>query len=770
MIDVLERVALRFEREESPPQKLRKLEGFLVQYGLPLAEAVPLFAALLSLPLAAAYAPLTMSPEQQKQKTLHDFLTIFMRVAAQQPLLLVMEDLHWVDPSTLELLSLLVDQGPTARILVLLTCRPDFSPPWTGCSHLTQVTLPRLPRRQAVEMTGRVAHSKALPPEVVEQVVAKTDGVPLFVEELTKVVLESGLLQEREARYELTGPLPPLAIPAMLHDSLMARLDHLATVKGLAQLGATLGREFSYELLQAVSLWDEDTLQGGLHQLVAAEFLHQQGLPPQATYRFKHALIQDAAYQSLLRSTRQQYHQRIAQVLEVRFPETVETQPELLAHHYTEAGLAEHAIPYWQRAGQHASERSAHMEAISHLTKGLEMLTALPDIAERAQQELDLQIALGQALLATKGQAAPEVGHTYNRARGLCQQVGEASQLFRVLYGLCHFHIVRAELQTARALGEELLTLAQHIPDPIYLLGAHFMLGAIWHLLGEYPSAREHLEQSLTLYDPQQHHAHTFAFGWDLGVFCRAWAPHALWHLGYPDRALAISHEGLALAQGLSHPFSLAAALDYAAMFHQFRREPRAVHEQAEAAIALCTEQRFAYYLAWGRTMQGWAQVVQGQAEEGPAQMRHGLAALRATGAALRLPYYLALLAETCGQMGQVVEGLTLLVEALAQAYKAGESWMEAELHRLKGELLLSLSAGNHAEAEGCFHQALAIARRQHTKSSELRTAVSLARLWQRQGKCAEASELLAPIYGWFTEGLDTADLQEAKALLDELS
>ena len=369
-------------------------------------------------------------------------------------------------------------------------------------------------------------------------------------------------------------------------------------------------------------------MQGGLHQLVAAEFLYQQGLPPQATYRFKHALIQDAAYQSLLRSTRQQYHQRIAQVLEVRFSETVETQPELLAHHYTEAGLAEHAIPYWQRAGQHASERSAHMEAISHLTKGLEMLTALPDIAERAQQELDLQIALGQALLATKGQAAPEVGHTYNRARELCQQVGEASQLFRVLYGLCHFHIVRAELQTARALGEELLTLAQHIPDPIYLLGAHFMLGAIWHLLGEYPSAREHLEQSLTLYDPQQHHAHTFAFGWDLGVFCRAWAPHVLWYLGYPDQALAISHEGLALAQGLSHPFSLAAALDYAAMFHQFRREPRAVHEQAEAAIALCTEQRFAYYLAWGRTMQGWAQVVQGQAEEGPAQMRHGLARL----------------------------------------------------------------------------------------------------------------------------------------------
>ena len=364
MIDLLERVVLRFDREESPQQKLSKLEGLVVQYGLPLAEAVPLLAALLSLPLPADYAALPLSPEQQKQKTLQALLTMLLRIAAQQPVLFVMEDLHWVDPTTLELLSLLVDQGPTARILALFTFRPDFSPPWTGRSHLTQVTLPRLPRRQAVEMTGLVAHNKALPTEVVEQVVAKTDGVPLFVEELTKMVLESGLLQERAERYELTGSLPPLAIPTTLHDSLMARLDRLAAVKGLAQLGATLGREFSYDLLQAVAPWDEDTLQRGLHQLVAAEFLYQRGLPPQATYRFKHALIQDAAYQSLLRSTRQQHHQRIGQVLEARFPELCETQPELLAHHYTEAGLNAQAIPYWQRAGQRAVERSANLEAI----------------------------------------------------------------------------------------------------------------------------------------------------------------------------------------------------------------------------------------------------------------------------------------------------------------------------------------------------------------------------------------------------------------------
>jgi predicted ATPase len=346
MIELLERIALRFEREESPEQKRRKLEGFVVQYGLPLAETVPLFAALLSIPLGAEYAPLTFSPEQQKQKTLQAFLAIFLRIATQQPVLFIMEDLHGVDPTTLELLTLLVDQGPTARILALFTFRPDFSPPWTGRSHLTQVTLTRLPPRQAAEMTHGVAHGKALPPEVVEQVVAQTDGVPLFVEELTKMVLESGLLQEWAERYALAGPLPPLAIPATLHDSLMARLDRLAAVKALAQLGATLGREFSYELLHAVSLWDEDTLQRGLHQLVAAEFLYQRGLRPHATYLFKHALIQEAAYQSLLRSTRQQYHQRIARVLEAQFPETAETQPELLARHYTKAGLGEQAVRY----------------------------------------------------------------------------------------------------------------------------------------------------------------------------------------------------------------------------------------------------------------------------------------------------------------------------------------------------------------------------------------------------------------------------------------
>jgi predicted ATPase len=556
LIDLLERVALRFEQEESPQQKLRKLDGFLVQYGLPLTEAVPLFAALLSLPLTADYAPLTVSPEQQKQQTLHALLTIMRRIAAQQPMLFVMEDLHWVDPTTLEFLSLLVDQGPTARILALWTFRPDFSPPWTGRSHLTQVTLHRLPRRQAAEMTDRVAHGKALPPEVVEQVVAKTDGVPLFVEELTKMVLESGLLQEREDRYELTGPLPPLAIPATLHDSLMARLDRLAAVKGLAQLGATLGREFSYNLLQAVSLWDEETLQRGLHQLVEAEFLYQQGLPPQAMYVFKHALIQEAAYQSLLKSTRQQYHQRIAQVLEARFPETCETQPELLAHHYTEAGLVAQAIPYWQRAGQRAIERSANVEAISHLSKGLELLMTLPDTAERTQHELAFLTTLGPALMATKGYAAPEVVQAYTRARELCQQVGETPEHFLVLYNLWVFYVIRAEHQTTLELGEQCFQLAQRVQDATLLLMAHFMLGASWFYRGSPALACTHLEHMMALYDPEHHHVLAYHYGgFDPGIVGLIFYAWALWLRGYPVQARAHSAKALSLAQQLAHPY-----------------------------------------------------------------------------------------------------------------------------------------------------------------------------------------------------------------------
>jgi class 3 adenylate cyclase len=382
VIEHLQRL-LQWHRNETPEARLATLEQALQTVGLPLAEVIPLLAALLSLPVPEHYLPLVLSPQRQKQKTLEALVAWLLAETARQPVLAVWEDLHWADPSTLELLELLLDHVPTARLLLVLTSRPEFRPSWAPRSYVTQLTLTRLSRHQSEEMVVRVTGGKPVPAEVLAQVVAKTDGIPLFVEELVKTILEAGLVQEDAGRYVLTGPLPPLAIPATLQDALMARLDRLAVVKEMAQLGAVLGREFAYELLQAVAPLDEATLQQALARLVEAELLYQRGLPPQATYVFKHALIQDAAYQSLLKSTRQQFHQRIAQVLAQRFPETVETQPELLAHHYTEAGLIAQALPYWQQAGQHALGRSAYVEALSHLHKGLEVLRVLPDTMER---------------------------------------------------------------------------------------------------------------------------------------------------------------------------------------------------------------------------------------------------------------------------------------------------------------------------------------------------------------------------------------------------
>jgi TOMM system kinase/cyclase fusion protein len=771
VIDLLERVALRFEREESPAQKLRKLEGFVVQYGLPLGEAVPLFAALLSLPPGADYAPLALSPEQQKQQTLHALLTILLRIAAQQPVLFVMEDLHWVDPTTLELLSLLIDQGPTACVLVLLTCRPDFSPPWTGRSHLTQITLPRLPRSQAAEMIGRVAHRKALPAVVVGQVVAKTDGVPLFVEELTKMVLESGLLQEHEDRYELTGPLPPLAIPTTLHDSLMARLDRLAAVKALAQLGATLGREFAYGLLQAVSPWDEGTLQRGLQQLVAAEFLYQQGLPPQATYRFKHALIQDAAYQSLLKSTRQQHHQRIAQVLESRFPDIVETQPELLAHHYTEAGLSAQAIPYWQTAGQRAAQRSAHQEAVGHLTTGVEVLQTLPDTPERAHQDLRLHVALGVSLMAVKGRAAPEVERVYTRARALCQQVGDTPQLFPVLRGLYLFYLNRGQRQTAQDLAEQLLRQAERQPEVAPRMLGQYLLGLVLFQRGALEEAVRHFEQAIAAYNPQEHRELVHVYGIDPDVITRSLGALVLWLLGYPDRALAQCQEAWTLAQEVAHPLSQVLTQVWLACLHQFRQEAQAAHDRAADSIALAAQQGFsALFVAWATVPLGWALTRQGQWAAGMARLQEGSEAALAAGSEQWRSYYLTLCAEAAGAAGRPEDGRRLLAKAQEVMVRTDERFYEAELYRLSGMLHLAHSPAAQAEAEGYMRQALVIAHQQQAKSLELRAAMSLARLWQQQGKRTEARQLLAPIYGWFTEGFDTADLQGAQALLEELS
>ncbi len=767
----LQRV-LQFERDNMPQAKLAKLEQTLTRYHFPQADTLSLLAALLSLPHPENAPPLTLNPQQQKQKTQEALVAWLMEEAERHPVYCVWEDVHWVDPSTLELLGLLLDQAPTTRLLMLLTARPEFTPPWSSRTHLTPLSLARLPRTQAGEMIAKVTGGKPLPAEVQHQIISKTDGVPLFVEELTKMVLESGLLSETEGQYALTAPLPPLAIPTTLHDSLMARLDRLATVKEVAQMGATLGREFSYELIQAVSPLQETNLHQALTKLVEAEVLYQRGQPPHTHYVFKHALIQDAAYQSLLKSRRQQYHQQIAQVLVERFPEITDTQPELGAHHYTEAGLIDRAIPYWQQAGQRAIQRSANVEAIAHLTKGLEVLDTLPDTPERARQELTLQVALGAPLQATKGWAAPEMGKAYTRAQELCQQLGEVPQLFGVLWGSWQFYVVRGQYRKAHKLAEQLLSLAQREQNSAFFMQAHYSLGLTLIFLGEFVAARHHFEQSLGLYDPQEHHSHAFLYGYDPRAGGLAFAAWALSYLGYAAQASQKLSDAFLLSHELSHPFSLASVLAVALWIHQCRREAAASRERAEALIALCNEQGFALFLAWGTIIHGWALVEQGQVEEGIAQMHQGLTAHRATGAAMNDTLFLALLSEAYGKVGQTEEAWNMLTEALATVEQNEELHYEAELYRLKGMLTLQpqiQGSKSKVEAEGYYLKAIDIARKQQAKSLELRAVMSLSRLWQQQGKKNEAHQLLAEIYHWFTEGFDTKDLQEAKVLLAEL-
>jgi predicted ATPase len=582
------------------------------------------------------------------------------------------------------------------------------------------------------------------------------------------MLLASDLLRADAEHYVLTGPLSTMAIPETLQDSLMARLDQLATAKEVAQLGAVLGREFPYDMLRAVSSQDEATVRDGLARLVAAELLYQRGRPPRARYMFKHALIQDAAYASLLRSTRQQVHQQVAQLLETRFPEIVETQPELVARHYTEAGCTEQAVGYWQRAGQQASDRSAHLEAISHLTTGIELLKTLPETPEHTQQALALYLALGAALQIAKGFAAPEAEHAYTRARELCQQVGEIPEIVPVLYGLWRFYLGRAQFHRVREIGETLLRLAQRDHVPTHAVVAHLALGITSFCLGVLPAARQHLEEGIARYTPDQHHAPLFRIGHDPGVNCRGWAAMTLWLLGYPEQALARLHDALTLAHTLSHPFSLAYAQCWAALVNQLRRDAPAVHAQAEATVTLSTEQGFTLWAAWGTSLRGWALALRGQGEEGRAQVRQGIAAVRATGTALLIPYFCTVLADVCDHLGHTEDGLRALAEAHTLAEQHEDRWWEAEICRLRGVLLLRQPGT--PEAETWLQRALDVARRQEAKSLELRAAMSLSRLWQQQGKRQEAHDLLAPIYGWFTEGFDTADLQEAQALVEGLS
>jgi predicted ATPase/class 3 adenylate cyclase len=776
----LERAA-GLRREDTNEQRLDKLEAVLAQGINDLSDVVPLLADLLSIPLSDRYPALGLSPQKRREKTLHAQLAQIEGLSVRQPLLMIFEDVHWSDPSTQEALDLIVDRIASLRVLLIITFRPEFSPAWMGRPHVTLLRLSRLSPSQGAEVIARVTGGKALPKEIADQIVDRTDGVPLFIEELTKSVLESGLLQEAGDRYALSGPpavSTALEVPTTLHASLLARLDRLVSGREVAQIGAAIGRQFSHELISAVAQMPQRQVDDALAQLVSAELIFRRGTPPNTEYTFKHALVQDAAYQTVLRSKRPQYHLQIAHALEEKFPEIAEAQPHTLAHHYTEANIGKKAIPYLRKAGEKAAQRSANVEAVNHFTRALELLKATPESPERFQQELELQLTLGTPLIATKGFASPEVGRVYARARELCQQAGEAPQLFPVLYGLWVFYTARAEHQVARELGEQCMRLAEEARDPALLMEAHHALGVTLLALGQFSSALEHLKQAITIYDQNDYSSLAHVYGQDSGVVCRSHAAWALWFLGHPDQARTLNEQAVTLARGLSHPhpYSLAVALDFAAWLHQLFRDRQKTQELAQEAMALSTENEFVFWILMGMILQGWALTEGDTIADGIAQVRHGLATYRATGAEIMRPYYLGLLAEVAGKVGRAEEGLSLLTEALDAIEDSRECWWEAELHRLRGELTLARSQPQNPEfedqktAEKCFRQALNIASRQGAKSLELRATLSLSRLWQIHGKRAEARRKLAEAYDWFTEGLDTADLRDAKALLAELS
>lgn len=766
---------LQFERGDSAQQKLGKIEAALTRRGSRLTDelstAVPLLANLLSVPLDDDYLPVNLPPHRRKQLTLEILLAMLLDLSTEQPLLFIIEDLHWVDPSTLEFINLLIEQGSAARILALFSFRPTFSPTWAARSHLTHLTLSRLTRPQITELIERVAGPHHLSPALLQQVIDRTDGVPLFIEELTKMVLEAAADDGSPA-----GPNREPAIPPTLQDLLMARLDRLGAEpqggqagpdRDVAQLAATLGREFSYELLQAVSRLEDAPLRRSLARLVEVELIYQRGLPPQALYIFKHALIQEAAYRTLLRSKRQQYHLTIAQTLTQKFPDLVERQPELLAHHYTAAGLNKEAIVYWQRAGQRASERSANLEAINHLSKGLELLQTLPDNPERTQKQLDLQIALGTPYLMTKGYAALEVERVYAQAWQLCQQIGQASQQASALFGLWVFYLVRADYGMADHLGEQLMAAAKKSRRHGLLMEAHQVQGINLFYRGELTGARAHLTQAVEMFNPQQQGLQLAYSGTNPGVASLCHLALTLWLLGYPAQAEQRISTALSLADSLNLPYSRVFALAFAAWLHQYRQEGAAAVERAEAAFAAATEHAFELLLPFSLIFKGWGLAAQGEATAGLSLLRQGLEAYLATGAELGRLHFMALLAETQGRLGQVEAGLSLLAEAVSVANENGERFYEAELYRLTGELLRRHEPPQPAEAESWFERALAVARQQQAKALELRAATSLARLWLDQGKASESRHLLTDLIAWFSEGFDTPDLKTAQALLD---
>jgi len=762
--------------DDTPQARLNKLDAVLAQTSTSIPDAA-LLAEMLSLPNDGRYPALELTPEQRRQRTLEALTTQVAGLATRQLVLMIFEDVHWIDPTSLESLGRTVDRIRTLPALLILTFRPEFDAPWVGQSHVTSLMLNRLGEREAAAIITRLVGNKALPADVMGEIVERTDGIPLFVEEMTKAVLEAE--SEGAARRTVAAvPSPALAVPASLHASLMARLDRLGPAKEVAQIGAAIGREFSHALLASVARKPEAELRSALDRLMEAGLLFRQGVPPHATYLFKHALVQDSAYGTLLREPRRALHVRIAEALENQFAEIAETRPELLAHHWTEAGLIEKAAHLWSKAAQRSLERSALVEATDQFTRALDQITTLPSTPALRRLQIDLQIALIAPLMHVKGWSALETKAAVEQARLLIEQaeaLGEPPEdpllLFSVLIGVLAANLSAFNGDVCRDLAAQFLALAEKQKASFPLVMGHNIWGVVLFFTGDIAEARAHLDQGIALYDPAEHRPLAPRFGEDARVLNLYWRSKALWLLGYPETARADIDQALKDARASGHAGSLLWALTGTFFFvDSYCGNYTTANARVDELIALADEKDAALWKAYGMLVRGWLLGLTGRASDAVQMITSGIAAFRSTGATNWEPSWLSYLAAARAELGQLDEAWRCIGEAMSRIETTKERWFEAEIHRTAGEIALMSPEPDAAKAEAYFQRALGIAREQQARSWELRAAMSMARLWRDQGKRQQAHDLVAPVYGWFTEGFDTLDLKEAKALLDELA
>jgi len=759
--------AVGIRADDTPEQRLDRLEALLATAEPSIQDTAPLFAELLSIPIGDRYPKPYPNPAQQRRRTFAALLDQFETLARQKPILLWFEDVHWADGSSLELLDLAVERVRQLPVLALFTLRPEFEPPWVGLPNVGNLTLGGLDRNHVESIVTQVAGGLALPAEVMSQIVAKTDGNPLFVEELTKAVLEGDVLVKDANGYQLKGPLPALAIPATLRDSLMARLDRLAPVKEIGQIGAAIGRDFSYSLIREVVGRDEPSLKRALARLEHAGLLFRRGEPPEAIYSFKHVLVRDAAYESLLKSRRQQLHGQIARTMEEKFPDIVVSQPEIIAHHFTEAGIAEPAIDYWLKAGNLALGRSANA-AVSHLKQGLKLIPGIEDPMLRNKLELLLQTSLGNSIRTTEGWSTDSVKDAYTRALQLCRQSGLDEHTFPAAFGLWTWNFLRGTLGEAKALAEHLLNTADSVDDDLVCkVLAHETLGFTLFAQGNFSAAHSELERSIILCEDSKASTYLDMTAQDPRVHVRSYDAWALWFLGFPDQALRLCAEARRYADASRHPFSEAMARTIGLRVYQLRGETAKVAGQADAAVKLTEEHEFVHYLAMSLVLRGWARAQQGEFEKGIAEIQEGLEKERATGALLFDSYSLGLLADACIKNKRYEQALEFLEPARSRLDERDMgNFYAAEVYRLLGEIHRRLGH-DPDQVEHYFSKGLKVAREQKARSLELRLCLSMCDLYDSRQDTDKCRSQLAGIYGFFGEGLDTADLVRAKARLE---